>query len=87
MAQNNKKISPIIKSSVLLELTTEGYSVTKIAQAYGISKPVIYSWIREIQAAKMGKVSDVNLPSRTNFVEVELIEGRNYGSVASVELK
>ena len=52
MAQSNKKISSIIKSSVLLELYAEGYSIAKIAESPGISRAVIYGWIKELQAAK-----------------------------------
>ena len=80
MAKSNKKISPIIKSSVLLELSTEGYSIAKIAQAHGISRGVIYGWIRELQAAKTQRVSDINLSPINNFVEVTLVDNKNYQS-------
>ena len=54
----NTKISSIIKSSVLLELSIEGYSIAKIAESHGISRAVIYGWIKEFQAAKTQRVSD-----------------------------
>ena len=43
MAKNTKKISSIIKSSVLSELNTESYSITQIAESHGKrpEKPVL----------------------------------------------
>ena len=80
MAQNNKKISSIIKSSVLSELRTEGYSIAKIAESHGISRAVIYGWIKELQAAKTQQVSGINLPSINNFVEVALVDHEGHQS-------
>lgn len=78
MAQSNKKISSIIKSSVLLELSTEGYSIAKIAESHGISRAVIYGWIKELRAAKTQRVSDIHLSPRNNFVEVALLDNQNH---------
>ena len=78
MAQSNKKISSIIKSSVLLELNAEGYSIAKIAESHGISRAVIYGWIKELQAAKTQRVSDISSLPRNNFVEVALVDNQNY---------
>ena len=64
MAQCNKEISSIIKSSVLLELSAKGYSITKIAESHGISRTVIYSWIKELQAAETQQVNDINLSTK-----------------------
>jgi len=80
MAKNTKKISSIIKSSILLELSTEGYSITKIAESYGISRGVIYGWIKELQAAKTQQVSGIDLSSINNFIEVNLIDNQSYQS-------
>lgn len=60
MAKNNKKISSITKSAVLLELSTEGYSITKIAESHGISRSAIYGWIKELQASKTQRINDIN---------------------------
>lgn len=76
----NTKISPIIKSSVLLELGSEDYSIAKIAESHGISRAVIYGWIKEFQAAKTQRVSDINISPKNNFVEVALIDNKNYQS-------
>ena len=78
MAQSNKKISSIIKSSVLLELNAEGYSIAKIAESHGISRAVIYGWIKELQAAKTQRVSEISSLPRNNFVEVALVDNQNY---------
>ena len=80
MAKNNKKISSIIKSSVLSELSTEVYSITKMAQMHGISRAVIYAWMKELRAAKTQQISDINLPAKNNFVEVSLVDNKNYQS-------
>ena len=76
----NTKISSIINSSVLLELSIEGYSIAKIAESHGISRAVIYGWIKEFQAAKTQQVSDINLSPRNNFVEVSLVDNGNHQS-------
>ena len=76
MAKNNKKISSIIKSSVLLELSAEGYSISKIAQTHGISRGVIYSWIKELEVSGTREVSDMNPVSRNNFIEVALLDNK-----------
>ena len=80
MAKNTKKISSIIKSSVLSDLSTENYSITQIAESHGISRSVIYKWIQELQAAKTQQVSDINLSPRNNFVEVDVVDNQNYQS-------
>ena len=76
----NTKISPIIKSSVLLELESENYSIAKIVQTYGISRAVIYVWIKELHAARTQRVSDINISPKNNFVEVALIDNKNHQS-------
>lgn len=80
MAKNTKKISSIIKSSVLSELNTESYSITQIAESHGISRSVIYKWIQELQAAKTQQVSDVHLLPRNNFIEIALVNNKNHQS-------
>lgn len=76
----NKKISSRIKSLVLLELNSESYSIAKIAQTHGISRSVIYAWMKENHAARTQRVSDINPISRNNFVEVALVDNKNYQS-------
>ncbi len=80
MAKNTKKISSIIKSAVLSELSTENYSITQIAESHSISRSVIYKWIQELQADKSQRINDINSSSKNNFVEVALVDNQNYQS-------
>ena len=75
MAQSNKKISSILKASILLDLNAEGYS--KIAESHGISRTVIYGWIKELQADKAQRINDINSSPKNNFVEVALVDNQN----------
>ncbi len=85
----NRKISPNIKSSVLSKLNTEGYSITKIAESHGISRAVIYAWIKELQAAITQQVSNTNSSLKNSFVEVALIDDQTYqnSNLQKVSLK
>ena len=85
----NRKIAPNIKSSVLIELATEGYSIAKIAESHGISRTIIYSWIKELQAARTQQISDANPSLKNSFVEVALIDDQAYqnSNLQKVSLK
>jgi len=83
----NTKITSHIKSSVLSDLDSKGYSISKIAQTYGISRGVIYAWIKELQVDKAQQVSDTNPPLRSDFIEVALVDGKDNKNFQSSDLQ